>query len=313
MGSVMDSKQVYNKVKNLFKTVRESIWGHCTIPHCNCIQYYQVSFKYCLHFVFLFLFLNLFGLYLFVTWLNVLVYSPSLYQCFMNVSAWWNAVDNNRTSLLNPLHLPCYAKSTLFDSSERNILLLLLFCILQSPFCETWLYIGVGWKYVKSYFRKSLLLSQKQCNTSENDITLYCASETVRAEVYDVYRSIDTRQAQKQMNQNLVVSHETSTKKSKSGALILGIEPSSFSHSVPVPQAFGGDGTTENAPIHEQGEIREEDTTGGSVERTSRDFGGSKLQNACMVYHGKQYKFIDSYLSQLRETGATAGDSEYVL
>lgn len=223
----------------------------------------------------------------------------------MNVS-WWNVVNYNLTYTSNSPYLPCFAESKLVESSERNMLLLLLFCILQSSFYETWLYVGALWKYVKTHLSITWLLqitSRKQCDNASGDDR----TDEVRkwqllpldTEIVDVYRSIDTKRAQKQMIKGLAEhnsregNHKISTKKAKTNTLTLETEPYSLSHQDTDTQPSVDDSGGIQAVEQSQVSVKE------SAKKTSTETDDQlSLRKACIISSDKVYAKL-SYLMSL--------------
>ena len=302
---------LYSAYISLFQTLVANVWSHCKTIQCYYEHCYQLFFIYRIDFLLLLLSLTLFELCLLFIWLNQLIYNVNFSECFMNVS-WWNVVNYNLTYVSNSLDLPCFAESKLVESSERNMLLLLLFCILQSSFYETWLYIGAPWKYVKTHFSITWLLqiaSRKQCDTSAGDDELISPTDEVEkwqqppleTEIIDVYRSIDTKRAQKQMNKGMAEynfgqgNHKTSTKKAKTNTLTLETEPYSLSHQDTDTQPSGDDSGIMQAVKQSQLPVKQ------SVKKTSTDtddFNQLSLQKACIIFNDKLYTKL-SYLTSL--------------
>ena len=301
---VKTNEQLYSEKMNLFNSLMASIWSHCKIFHCYYKHCYQIFFMYCIDFLLRLLLWKLFAVCILFIWLNQLIYNVSFIDCYMNVS-WWNVVNYNLTYTSNSLDSPCFAESKLVESSERNMLLLLLFCILQSSFYETWVYVEALWKYAKTCLLIPWLLqitSREQHNTSAGDDDPLIHTDEVgkwrppppETDIIDVYRSIDNKRAQKQMSKGLSEcnfkddNHKGSTKKPKTDGLTLETEPHSLSHQ-----------DTDTQPVEQSQYSKVSGKQ--SVKKTSMDiddYTQLSLQKACIIYGNKLYTKL-SYLTSL--------------
>ena len=296
---VKTNEQLYSENMNLFKSLIASIWSHCKIFHCYYKHCYQIFCMYRLDFILLLLLLKLFALYLLFVWLDQLIHNVTFNNCFMNVS-WWNVVNYNLTYTANSPDSPCFDESKLIESSERSMLVLLLFCILQLSFYETWLYVEALWKYVKTHFSITWLLqvkSQKQCDTSTGDdeplnpTNEFEKWQPLGTDFVDMYRSIDTKRAQTQMSKGLSFGHDNhkTLKKAKTERLTLETGPYSLSHQDTDAQPSGDDsgimqsveqGRSSKVPV--KGNVKKNLTDPGNFNQLS-------LQKACIIFKDKLY------------------------
>ena len=182
-----------NKETNIGHIKKMIIWSFCMIYNYD-HRHRQIVFGYRIHFIFLVSVLV--TLYFLPVWLYEVVYNISLYEHLVNMTACWNATENNATLMSNELHsgmdlhsnlkwhFLCFAKSKLFESSEHKMLLLLLCCCtLQSSSREAlWkqmlnfkkineseFYTDI-WKYIKLYF--------KNLDADEFDTSVQATSST---------------------------------------------------------------------------------------------------------------------------------------